>query len=250
MEIKPLIKLENVSAGYHKGNNVIRGVNLSVYPNDFIGIIGPNGGGKSTLLKVILEILKPSKGTINKSFDTTQNSAIGYLPQVNQIDHSFPISALEVVLSGYLGKKKYFGRYTKADNKRAMELLNNAGLEDKIHEQIGNLSGGQRQRVFLCRALINDPEILILDEPNTFVDKHFETELYNYLKELNRRMAILLVTHDIGTISSLVKTIACVNEELHYHKTNKISEEILKTYNCPIELITHGKVPHRVLKNH
>lgn len=250
MDNKPLIELNNISAGYDTGKNVIKGINLKVYQNDFIGIIGPNGGGKSTLLKVILEILKPNKGTLAKNFDSKENSAIGYLPQVNQIDHSFPISAIEVVLSGFIGRKKYFGSYTKADKERAKQLLIKSALEDKIHERIGNLSGGQRQRVFLCRALINNPKVLILDEPNTFVDKHFETELYNYLKELNNQMAILLVTHDIGTISSLVKTIACVNEELHYHHTNKISEEILKTYNCPIELITHGKVPHRVLDNH
>ena len=106
------------------------------------------------------------------------------------------------------------------------------------------------QRVYLCRAIINNPEVLILDEPNNFVDKHFEAELYDLLQELNKKMALLLVSHDIGTISSFIKTIACVNEELHYHNTNKISEEILQTYHCPLELITHGHVPHRVLHNH
>ncbi len=250
MSDKPLLELSNIYAGYKKGKDVIKNINLKVFSNDFIGIIGPNGGGKSTLLKVILQIIDPSRGTVTRNINSSSNLKIGYLPQVNQIDNSFPITALEVVLSGYIGEKKYLGRYTKEEKEKAKQLLIKAGIQSKIHERIGNLSGGQKQRVFLCRALINDPEILILDEPNTYVDKHFETELYNYLKELNKKMAILLVTHDIGTISTMVKTIACVNEELHYHHTNKISEEILKTYNCPIELITHGHIPHRVLGKH
>ncbi len=250
MSDKPLLELSNINAGYEKGKNVIKNINLKIFSNDFIGIIGPNGGGKSTLLKVILQIITPTSGKIIRNNKSSSELKIGYLPQVNQIDNSFPIDAMDIVLSGYIGKKKYIGRYSNEEKEKARKLLINAGIESKIHEKIGNLSGGQRQRIFLCRALINDPEILILDEPNTYVDKHFETELYNYLKELNQKMAILLVTHDIGTISSIVKTIACVNEELHYHHTNKISEEILKTYKCPIELITHGHIPHRVLDKH
>ena len=129
-------------------------------------------------------------------------------------------------------------------------LLEETGLASYIHRPIGELSGGQLQRVLLCRALINQPQLLVLDEPNTYVDKNFEGELYQWLQELNQKMAILLISHDVGTISSIVKTIACVNGTLHYHHSNKITPELLKVYNCPIDLIAHGHVPHRVLKKH
>jgi len=249
--MEPIIKLSDVYSGYVANKPVLKRVNLEVYPNDFIGIIGPNGGGKSTLLKVILGLLSPFSGTI--TYHSQQNytqANLGYLPQITTIDKTFPIKVMDVVLSGLMGKKGLYKRYTHAEKERALELLSFVNLEHQAQNAIGKLSGGQMQRIYLCRAIINDPEVLILDEPNNFVDKHFEGELYDLLQELNKKMAIMLVSHDIGTISSIVKTIACVNEELHYHKTNKISPEILKTYHCPIELITHGQVPHRVLHNH
>lgn len=130
------------------------------------------------------------------------------------------------------------------------ELLSEMGVIDIRNKAIGELSGGQMQRVFLCRALISKPKVLILDEPDTFVDNRFEGELYEKLKQLNKEVAIILVSHDVGTISSYVKTIACVNRELHYHPDNRITQEQLNSYNCPIKLITHGEVPHTVLKHH
>ncbi len=249
MDNSPIIEIKNVFAGYTPDKIILKNINFTVNNNDFIGIIGPNGGGKSTLLKVILGILKPTKGKVIYKNKTSKKIKIGYLPQTNIIDKDFPIKVLDVVLAGLMNGN-IFKRFTKEDKTLATGLLTKMGLEKYINNPISKLSGGQMQRVYLCRAIINNPELLILDEPNTFVDKNFERELYQHLKELNHKMAILLVTHDIGTISSIVKTIACVNEELHYHKSNKISEEILKTYNCPIELITHGHIPHRVLDNH
>ncbi len=249
--MESLIKLTNVYSGYTPNKPVLKDINLEVYPNDFIGIIGPNGGGKSTLLKVILGLIKPFSGTIRYNNQQNYETAnLGYLPQINNIDKAFPIKVIDVVLSGLIGKKGLFKRYTQTEKNKAIELLQFVHLEKHAQSAIGQLSGGQMQRVFLCRAIINNPEVLILDEPNNFVDKHFEAELYDLLQELNKKMALLLVSHDIGTISSFIKTIACVNEELHYHNTNKISEEILQTYHCPLELVTHGHVPHRVLHNH
>ena len=128
--------------------------------------------------------------------------------------------------------------------------MEEAGLTPLASRPIGELSGGQIQKAFLCRALINEPSLLILDEPNTFVDKAFEKELYKWLQHLNEKMAILLVSHDIGTISPMVKTIACVNQTLHYHPSNQLTEDILKVYNCPVDIIAHGQIPHRVLKDH
>ncbi len=244
-----LIQIKNVSAGY-KENKVLKDVSLNIMPNDFIGIIGPNGGGKSTLLKLILGEVKYYSGEIKYKWTDDFRLHIGYLPQHTNINTNFPISVIEVVMSGMLGAKNMFGRYTKADKNKALELLEFTGLKDMANRAINKLSGGQMQRVYLCRAIINNPELLILDEPNTYMDKKFERELYKLLKELNKEMAVVLVSHDIGTISSYVKTIACVNEQLHYHNSNVIDSDIMKVYNCPIELISHGTVPHRVLKNH
>ena len=129
-------------------------------------------------------------------------------------------------------------------------MLDEAGLTNLASRPIGELSGGQLQKALLSRALINKPQLLILDEPNTHVDKLFERDLYNWLQDLNKEMAILLVSHDIGTITPIVKTIACVNGTLHYHPSNQLSEEVLRVYNCPVDVIAHGPIPHRVLKSH
>ena len=135
-------------------------------------------------------------------------------------------------------------------NTKTEQLLEEMGISNIREKAIGELSGGQMQRVFLCRALLSDPRVLILDEPDTFVDNRFEGELYQKLLQLNKQMAIVLVSHDMGTISSYVKTIACVNGNLHYHKSNIISQEQLESYNCPIQIISHGDIPHTILKHH
>jgi zinc transport system ATP-binding protein len=196
---------------------------------------------------VLLGIIKPDKGAV---VFPSGKIRIGYLPQASQIDRSFPITVKEVVQSGLEPANRWNPILSKIQKNKANQLLEESGLSGLTNRPIGALSGGQLQRVLLCRALINDPDLLVLDEPNTYVDKNFEHELYQWLKELNQKMAIVLVSHDIGTISSLVKTIACVNGDLHYHPSNNISAELLKVYNCPIELIAHGPVPHRVLKKH
>lgn len=176
---------------------------------------------------------------------------IGYLPQVNQIDKRFPISVIDVVRSGK-ANSALFSSFHKntAEKENAGALLAEMGISHIRNKPIGELSGGQMQRVFLCRALMNQPELLILDEPSTYVDNNFEGELYLKLKELNEQMAILLISHDVGTISFFVKTIACVNRYVHHHLSNIISEEQLASYNCPLQIITHGNIPHTVLKQH
>jgi len=244
-----LIKIENLSVGYDK-QPVLRDVNLEIFENDFLGVIGPNGGGKTTLLKAILGLLKPMKGKIIFREDMgMKKKPISYLPQVKHIDKNFPITVYEVVRSGSLMKnpKKINTREVK---QKVEWLLDEMGVSNIRDKAIGELSGGQMQRVFLCRALLSDPKILILDEPDTFVDNRFEGELYERLKILNQEMAIVLVSHDVGTISSYVKTIACVNDSLHYHPDNIITQEQLDSYNCPIKIITHGEIPHTVLKRH
>ncbi|MBS3769162.1 MAG: ABC transporter ATP-binding protein [Bacteroidales bacterium] len=248
---KKILELDSVAAGYN-GKVVIRDVDMEVYDDDFIGVIGPNGGGKTTLLKVILGILKPLAGKVRyySLQDKGNMKRMGYLPQLNMIDRKFPISAMEVVLSGLMPKNGLLKKYSRKDKQMASQMMDQMGISHLKHKAIGELSGGQMQRVYLCRAIISSPKLLILDEPNTFVDNKFEGELYEHLRELNKQMAIILVSHDIGTITPYVKTIACVNLEFHYHRSNVISEKQLAAYNCPIQLITHGDLPHTVLKKH
>lgn len=246
-----IIDLQDISAGY-EDEIVLKDVNLTVYEEDFIGVIGPNGGGKTTLVKLIVGLLRPVKGriVIYKQNGNDAKSIIGYLPQVNRFDIRFPISVLDVVLSGLASGKSLLKGFNKKDKDKAYNLLVRMGIGDLSRKPIGELSGGQMQRVFLCRAIITSPRLLILDEPNTFVDNKFEADLYQILKELNNQMAIMIVSHDVGTISYYVKTIACVNKNLHYHPSNIITEQQLAAYNCPIQIITHGDVPHTVLKTH
>ena len=246
-----LISLKDVSVGYDDRQKVLDHVNLDILPNDFIGVIGPNGGGKTTLVKTILKAL-PYSGEVQYSpvIGSDGYRAIGYLPHVSDIDKSFPISVCEVVLSGLQARKRLFGRYSAADKAKALQLLDLCGIESIARRPIGELSGGQLQRTLLCRALISDPKVLILDEPANFVDNKFEKELYAILRQLNDRMAIIMVSHDLGTITSHVKSIVCVNRHVHRHNSNVITPEQLHNYDCPIQIVSHGTVPHTVLEEH
>jgi zinc transport system ATP-binding protein len=248
--MESLIEIQNLSVSYDS-KIVLNNACLSIVENDFIGIIGPNGGGKTTLLKAILGLVQPTSGEIIFSdIMKKRGSDIGYLPQVNKFDNRFPITVSEVILSGLASQESWRSGFIKKDKKRAEAIIHELGIDKIAHKSIGELSGGQMQRAFLGRALISEPKLLILDEPDTYVDNQFEGELYRKLKELNQHMAILLVSHDIGTISTYVKSIACVSRELHYHASNIISPEELASYNCPIQIITHGSVPHTVLETH
>lgn len=245
-----LVSLKNVSVSY-EDHNVLSGVELGIYEDDFLGIIGPNGGGKTTLVKAVLGAV-PFSGTITYSEDLCDNNIrrIGYLPQANSFDRKFPISVREVVMSGLQSRKRLFNRYKKADRQKAEMLIDMVGIRDIADKPIGETSGGQMQRVLLCRALISEPKLLILDEPANFVDNMFEAELYDILKSLNERMAIVMVSHDIGTITTVVKNIVCVNGHVHRHDSNTITPEQLDNYGCPIQLVYHGDVPHTVLERH
>lgn len=243
----PLLSIRGLSAAYD-GRTVLHDVDLEVYEHDFLGIIGPNGGGKTTLIKCILGLLRPTGGEIIKYHEPLTT---GYLPQYNSIDRSFPISVLEVVLSGLSSKKSLTGRFNDRHREKARQVIHRMGLEGLEHRAIGQLSGGQLQRALLGRAIISDPQLLILDEPSTYIDKRFEARLYQLLAEINRDCAIILVSHDIGTVLQQVKNIACVNETLDYHPAASVNTEWLeRNFNCPIELLGHGTLPHRVLGPH
>lgn len=267
--MKPIIEIKNLNAGYD-GRTVLRDVNLTVYDRDFLGIIGPNGGGKTTLIKCILGLLKPTTGEIlysdkrsvasDKQRGTAQRPALttnrsvlkmGYLPQYNSIDRKFPITVEEVILSGLSSQKSLISRFTATHREKARQVIARMGLEGLEKRAIGALSGGQLQRALLGRAIISDPALVVLDEPSTYIDKRFEARLYELLAEINHDCAIILVSHDIGTVLQQVKSIACVNETLDYHPDTGVSEEWLeRNFNCPIELLGHGALPHRILAEH
>jgi len=244
-----LFEMNSLSASY--GSNIIlQDIMFRVMENDFIGVIGPNGGGKTTLLRVILGLLRPVKGTLVFNSDLLDNKSIGYLPQISTADVNYPVTVTDIVLSGLMIKKGIISGMSAADRRKASVVLDELGLTEMKGATINELSGGQIQRVFLGRAIIGDPRLLLLDEPGNFVDATFENDFYEKLRELNKRMAILMVSHDVGTISSHIKSFACVNRTLHYHPSHEITNEDLLAYGCPIQLVTHGDIPHTVLKSH
>jgi len=229
---------------------VLEDINLSIKQNDFLAVIGPNGGGKTTLLKILLGLIKPDKGRIKvfgKGPEEGRRS-IGYLPQYTFFDPSFPVDVFDVVLMGRYGG--ILKRYSKRDEEAATEALKGVEMVEFKNRQIGKLSSGQMQRVFVARAIVRSPQLLLLDEPTASIDTRMQRSFYEILLKLNKRMAVVLVTHDIGAVSTYVKEIACLNKRLFYHGPK---EEGLKNpevlYNCPVDLIAHG-VPHRVLKEH
>lgn len=251
MSSEQIAKLDNIWVE-HDGLVVLEEVNLSVGQHDFLGIIGPNGGGKTTLLRLILGLVSPSRGEVTV-FDTTPEKArrfVGYVPQHSRFDFDFPTSVGEVVLMGRYRHTGLFRRYDGKDREMAESALKEVGMLQLRGRQIGKLSQGQQQRVLLARALVSEPKLLILDEPTASVDAPMQTGFYELLGELKKMMAIIMVSHDISAVSVHVEKIACLNRRLFYHDSKEIkAEELIETYQCPVEMIAHG-VPHRVLKKH
>jgi len=241
--------MKSLSASYGT-NIVLQDIDFKVSDNDFIGVIGPNGGGKTTLLKIILGLIEPVKGKMVFNNELLNGKSIGYLPQMSTGDINYPVTVTDIILSGLMIRKGVISRMSSSDKKKAEQVIIELGLEGMARSTLNELSGGQMQRVFLGRAIIGDPKLLLLDEPANFVDTTFENDFYEKLRTLNIRMAILMVSHDVGTISSHIKSFACVNRSLHYHPSHEITNEDLLAYGCPIQLVTHGDVPHTVLKYH
>jgi zinc transport system ATP-binding protein len=252
MADKEVVRLEDVWVQYN-GVPILEGINLAIEQDDFLGIIGPNGGGKTTLLKIILGLISPSRGKVSVLGKPPEKSRskIGYVPQHNLFDRDFPISVGDVVLMGRYGKSGLFRRYSSEDRRATQDALQTVGMLDYKERQMGKLSGGELQRIFIARALVAEPKLLLLDEPTASVDPAMQTEFYELLEKLKKQMAIVLVSHDISAISIYVDKLACLNRQLHYHGSKEITPEILEaTYKCPVQMIAHGLVPHRVLKEH
>ena len=248
--MKPVvISLRNLTYAFN-GSPVLKDVSLDVHEKDFTALIGPNGGGKTTLIKVMLGLLKPDQGTITvfNAPPLSVSHRIGYVPQNIHINQDFPICALEVVLMGRL-KKHRRPAYSKKDHDAVQNALEIMEMWDHRSRRMSELSGGQRQRVFVARALAAEPDILILDEPTASLDTSGQNRFYALLEQLNISMTIVLASHDVMLLSSHVKSVACVNQIVHYHDGAEITQEMMDMVHCPVELIAHG-LPHRVLKFH
>ena len=211
--LQSLVSLRSISAGYD-GKEVLSGISLDIYNGDILVVTGPNGGGKTTLLKLILGLLPYSSGSVKYADCLIVDGVrrIGYLPQQNIFDRSFPISVIDVVVSGLQADRGFSRRYSEADFMRARKLLEMTRISDLERRPIGEISGGQMQRTLLCRALISEPRLLILDEPSTYVDRYFEHELRLLLRRLNSDgMSIVIVSHDATSLDGMAGRVVYVD---------------------------------------
>ncbi len=247
----PVIEVNDLWFSFN-GNPVLEDVNLTIHPRDFLAVIGPNGGGKTTLLKLILGLLEPDRGTVRVFGHSPREAAgsIGYVPQEIDINKGFPISVRDVVLMGRMRGGGGWRRFSRSDKIAARQALERVEMWEYRKRRIGELSGGQRQRVFMARALVGEPKILFLDEPTASVDQKGQTDFYALLKELNENVTVVVVSHDLMVLSSYIKSVACVSQQVFFHDAPEITKDMLEmAYHCPVELIAHG-VPHRVLPKH
>ena len=220
---------------------VLTDVNLDIYPFDSICIVGPNGGGKSTLIKLIIGLLTPDTGSVLIFGEKPEDARlrVGYVPQYAHYDPLFPISVLEVVCMGCLGGS-FTGKYSAEDKEKARQSLAVVGLSDLVNRPFTSISGGQRQRVLIARALASGGDILILDEPTANIDHESEMQFFDLLTGLNERMTILMVTHEVGFASTFFKRIACVNKQVLIHPTSELTGDLIRDmYGGDLQMIRH-----------
>lgn len=236
-----VVSLEDVSFAY-AGPKVLDGVNLEISEQEFIGLVGPNAGGKSTLLKIMLGLLKPLTGKVRVLGDKPERSCIqvGYVPQYPLFSREFPITVEQTVLMGRLGVSGLFGGYRRSDHVVARRAMLETEVADLSSRQLCTLSGGQLQRVLMARALACEPRILMLDEPTANIDMRIETEIFDLLKRLNSRMTIIVVSHDVAFISGYVGRVACLNRTLVCHPTAAIDGDTIRTlYKADVKRVEH-----------
>lgn len=237
---------------YYGDKPVLEDINLTLYSGEILSIIGPNGAGKTTLLKVILGLKRPHKGKVEIMGLPVQEGRryLGYVPQSFSLDRSLPVTVEEMALMGRLGLRRSPMHYSPEDRGVALQALEEVGMAPFKDRPLGSLSGGQIQRVLAARALARKPRLLLLDEPTANIDTPTQTDFYELLQDLKAEMGIVLVTHDIGVLSSYVDKVACLNRRLYYHDSRELRPEDLEAaYQCPVELVAHGAA-HRVLSEH
>ena len=244
-----VVRIEAVSFAYPTQNGVIpatewilEDISLEVYEDDFLGIIGPNGGGKTTLLKIVLGLLEPQKGqvTVFGKSPREVRHQIGYVPQHARVDASVTATVLDIVLAGRIARSRWGFRYKRKDRDVAYEALRMTGMVPLAHRRIGTLSGGQRQRVLIARALASEPRLLLLDEPTAGIDPYVEQNLTDLLHQLNERLPIVVVSHDIGFVSTHLKRVACLNRRLTVHKVSEITQATMTDfYREQVHMVHH-----------
>ncbi len=238
---KNIIEFDRVSFRY-QSVPVLDSITLAVREGEFLGLVGPNGGGKSTLLKLIMGLIKADSGTV-KVFGTTAKKArsrLGYVPQFAKFPSDFPITVEETVLLGRLHQGRIWQRYTDTDREVAHKVMTETGILEFAQRPIDQLSGGQLQRVLIARALASEPELLLLDEPTASVDSHQEKGVFDLFKELNKRMSIIVISHDIGFITDYVDRVACLNKEILCHETHCITPDVIEQmYGGHVHAIHH-----------
>lgn len=236
-----VIDIEHVTFGYD-GEPALRDVDLHVHQGEFVSLVGPNGGGKSTLLKLVLGLLQPDRGTV-RVFGLPPRKArprIGYMPQHAHHDPRFPATVIEVVLMGRLDRFSPLGPFRAKDRQQALHALEQVGLADIARKPFSDLSGGQRQRVLVARAIAPRPHLLLLDEPTSHIDVGAANEFHNLMERLNRDQTILIVSHDIGFVSSHVERVVCVNRDVQVHPTSELTGAVLRDiYGSDIRLVRH-----------
>lgn len=247
MSDQPVIDVRNVSFAYAAAP-VLEDVSFQVAPHELICIVGPNGGGKTTLVRLLLGLLRPDRGSI-RLLGLPPDQArlrVGYMPQHADHDPQFPVSAMDIVLMGRLGRggfRKTLGWYDRADRRAALDALEMVDMAPAARQTYSTLSGGQRQRVLIARALCGGPELLLLDEPTANVDALGESRLMDILKRLSRRMAIVTVSHDLGLVSNLVARVVCVNRRVMVHPTSHITGQVFEDlYGAQRAVVEHGEV--------
>ncbi len=252
----PIIRLTHVDVIF-QDVLVLEDVSLNVAPGDFLAIIGPNGAGKTTLLRVILGLVRPVSGAVRLFGKAPwelngERRRVGYVPQVLSVDLNFPVRAGEVVLMGRYGRVGLFRRPSSDDRAAARRAMERVGIADLADRPLARLSAGQRQRAFLARALANDPDLLLLDEPTTGVDVAATESLYELLRRLHEEgITILVVSHDVGVVASYVDGVVCVNRRLVAHgRPEEVlgSEAMTQMYGCEAMFFHHGRVPHIVVE--
>jgi zinc transport system ATP-binding protein len=239
MSETPVIEL----VGVHKAfgySQVLEDVNLQLTSGEFLGIIGPNGGGKTVLLRLILGLISPDRGSVRVLGGSPRDARgkIGYVPQFARFDAEFPISVRDAVLSGRVALKGLMRRFSRADQDAVDDAMRSLHLLDLADRQLGKLSGGQLQRVMIARALVCEPSLLLLDEPTASLDPEVGHSVYELLAELRRTMTLVIVSHDIGVVSGYVTSVACVNRRVFFHPSGDVPRELVEQlYHCPVHFL-------------
>ncbi|HVP10954.1 MAG TPA: ABC transporter ATP-binding protein [Phycisphaerae bacterium] len=243
----PIIEVDRLSFSYGGSVPVLEDVSLSIGERDFVCVVGPNGGGKTTLLKLLLGLLKPDAGTVRVFGKEPERARprVGYLAQRERFDAQFPVTVLDVVLMGRVGKAAMWGPYRKADKEAAARALHDVGMYNLRYRSFSSLSGGQSQRVLIARALSSEPKLLLLDEPTAHLDAGVQDDFYRLLYQMNERLTLVMVSHDIGFVSKYVKTVVCVSRRVILHPTNEITGEVIsEIYGRDMHMVMHHRGDH------